>query len=157
MDVVTIVTAETRLRVDIDEDCPVVRVRTSHALAMLRNPHLARNRAKRISLMGEAATLPPRLSLGKKACFALLVTVSFFIALECVLALLGVQSPVADADPYVGFESSLPLFTEADHGDRYKSQQRQGTRFGNRGHHAVDHDVVKSERLRASISRGKDL
>ncbi len=62
--------------------------------------------------MGESSRQPPTLKNWKKTCFAMLATVLFFVALEGTLALLGVRPTLADRDPYVGFESSLPLFVE---------------------------------------------
>ena len=52
------------------------------------------------------------LSYRKKAIFSLLVTCLFFVLLECLLAAFDVQSTLVDQDPYVGFESSIPLFVE---------------------------------------------
>lgn len=51
-----------------------------------------------------------RLSLRAKAAYACVVVVGFFALLEVTLALIGVRSPLADEDPYVGFESSIRLF-----------------------------------------------
>ena len=63
---------------------------------------------------------PPRrrLPVWKKAVFGLLTTVFFFAALEALLLALHVQPTLAEHDPFVGFESSIPLFVpapEADH------------------------------------------
>jgi hypothetical protein len=52
------------------------------------------------------------LSWQKKAGFSLLVTVGFFLAAECLLAACDFQPTLADRDPYVGFETSIPLFVE---------------------------------------------
>jgi tetratricopeptide (TPR) repeat protein len=46
------------------------------------------------------------------ALFSLLVPVAFFVALELLLAGLGVKPALYDDDPYVGFASSVPLFVE---------------------------------------------
>jgi tetratricopeptide (TPR) repeat protein len=46
----------------------------------------------------------------------MLATGLFFVALESLLALMGVQPTRADRDPFVGFESSFPLFVEQNQG-----------------------------------------
>ena len=53
----------------------------------------------------------------KKSLFALLTTLAFFLLLEGVLWLAGVEIITAGRDPYVGFADNLPLFvpeTDAD-------------------------------------------
>jgi tetratricopeptide (TPR) repeat protein len=50
------------------------------------------------------------LSLRKKIAFGSLTVLSFFVALELVLAVFGVQPSRHDVDPYVGFDSYVPLF-----------------------------------------------
>lgn len=52
------------------------------------------------------------LSWKKRVVFGLIVTVAFFLGVECALALVGVQPTLADRDPYVGFQSSIPLYVE---------------------------------------------
>lgn len=58
-----------------------------------------------------------KLSLRKKAFFALLSTFGFFIVLELVLAAVGVQPVGYVEDPYVGFSAYLPLFVEKKESD----------------------------------------
>lgn len=61
-----------------------------------------------------AASRPAaRLSLRKKVVFALATTAAFFICLEIVLKFCGVQTALTGEDPFVGFESRVPLFTSA--------------------------------------------
>ena len=62
--------------------------------------------------MGDAPSNTSTLSLWKKACFGMFVTAGCFLLLECLLALLGVRATLENHDPYVGFESSIPLFVE---------------------------------------------
>ena len=52
------------------------------------------------------------LSRRAKAIYGLLVTGSFFVLLECLLTLVGIQPTLVDQDPYVGFESSIPLYVQ---------------------------------------------
>jgi tetratricopeptide (TPR) repeat protein len=59
-----------------------------------------------------------RLSYRKRVFFSLLSTVLFFVALEGMLALFCVQPTLVDRDPFVGFESSVPLFVEQRQGDQ---------------------------------------
>ena len=62
---------------------------------------------------GQQATAPRRrMPVWKKAIFALTVTVLFFVALEVVLGLCGVETVLVEEDPYVGFSSRIPLFVE---------------------------------------------
>ncbi len=53
-----------------------------------------------------------KLSPVKKLVFSLLTVGAFFGLLEAVLAGLGFEPPLRDADPYVGFASNIPLFVE---------------------------------------------
>jgi len=53
-----------------------------------------------------------KLSVGKKALFGLVTVVLFFVVLELVLVLCGIQSVLTSEDPYLGFESKIPLFEE---------------------------------------------
>ncbi len=57
-----------------------------------------------------------RLPWWKKAAFALVVTVAFFVLLEGALAVFGVRPVVDTRDPFVGFSAHLPLFVEDDDG-----------------------------------------
>ena len=53
-----------------------------------------------------------KLSPVKKLVFSLLTVGAFFGLLEAVLAGLGFEALLKDADPYVGFASNIPLFVE---------------------------------------------
>jgi len=53
------------------------------------------------------------LSTRKKTLFAVLAAVVGLMLIELVLALFGVDPVVVAEDPYVGFQSSIPLFTRA--------------------------------------------
>ena len=55
------------------------------------------------------------LSYRAKAIYGLLVTVLFFVLLECLLTLAGIQPTLVDQDPFVGFESSIPLYVQRTH------------------------------------------
>jgi tetratricopeptide (TPR) repeat protein len=58
-----------------------------------------------------------RLTLGRKLLWSSAVTLGFFLGIEALLALVGVEPYSYRHDPYVGFASSRPLFdrqTEAD-------------------------------------------
>ncbi|MCK5378818.1 MAG: O-GlcNAc transferase, partial [Acidobacteria bacterium] len=52
------------------------------------------------------------MSVGKKILMAIGVTVVFFLVLEGVLALVGVEPRLYVEDPFVGFTSTSPLFVE---------------------------------------------
>ena len=52
------------------------------------------------------------MSVGKKFLMAVGVTVVFFLVLEGVLALVGVEPRLYAEDPFVGFSSTSPLFVE---------------------------------------------
>lgn len=54
-----------------------------------------------------------RLPWWKKVAFALVVTALFFVALEGVLALVGVRPVLDTRDPFVGFASRVPLYVES--------------------------------------------
>ena len=56
---------------------------------------------------------PRQLPRWKKAAFALVTTALFFVALEGVLALVGVRPLLDTRDPFVGFASSVPLYVES--------------------------------------------
>ena len=49
-----------------------------------------------------------------KLVYGVIVTVGFFVLLECTLGLFGVQSTLVHRDPFVGFESSIPLFVPSE-------------------------------------------
>jgi len=53
-----------------------------------------------------------RLPLRKKLAFSLATTALLLAVLEGALAIVGVQSPLATHDPFVGFASNIPLFIE---------------------------------------------
>jgi tetratricopeptide (TPR) repeat protein len=62
-----------------------------------------------------------RLSWRKKIAYSLITTLLFFIVLEGVLALVGIQPAIDTSDPFVGFAGSSPLFVsdpESDDPDR---------------------------------------
>lgn len=58
-----------------------------------------------------------RRSRARRALRQLLAVTAFFVGLELLLALFGVQPLAADEDPYVGFAGSLPLFVEERRAD----------------------------------------
>jgi tetratricopeptide (TPR) repeat protein len=74
----------------------------------------ARNAAAVASLPSARAALP----WWKKLLFALAATLMFFALVEGALWLAGVRPLVADDDPFVGFEASLPLFVAETGADR---------------------------------------
>lgn len=59
---------------------------------------------------GSHCSAGPRQRTRRKLAFAGIATLAFFVVAEVVLALFGVRPPVADQDPYVGFESRIPLY-----------------------------------------------
>jgi tetratricopeptide (TPR) repeat protein len=63
-------------------------------------------------MVGQQRTKKQPISLKKKVGFALLATCLFFLILEGMLTLAGVETSLERDDPYVGFESSIPLFVE---------------------------------------------
>lgn len=67
----------------------------------------------------KAATENSRLSRGKKMLFAALFLILVGVAAELVLALVGVKPLIAESDPYVGFQSRIPLFVK----DRDETQR----------------------------------
>ncbi|MDY7093649.1 MAG: tetratricopeptide repeat protein [Acidobacteriota bacterium] len=58
----------------------------------------------------------PHLSTGKKILFSLVVCLLFFGGLELLLMVFGVEPTLASRDPYVGFQSYIPLFETSDDG-----------------------------------------
>jgi hypothetical protein len=63
----------------------------------------------------------PPMSLTKKLLFSAAVTTAFFLVLEAVLAVVGVEPSLYAEDPFVGFSSTTPLFvpTTAEDGTRW--------------------------------------
>ncbi len=57
-------------------------------------------------------SLPHKLSVWKKLLFTTIIVCMFFVIAELVLAILGVTPVSYEKDPYVGFSSYIPLFTE---------------------------------------------
>ncbi len=57
------------------------------------------------------------LSYRKKLIYSLVVTAAFFLVVEGLLAVLDFQPTLTDRDPFVGFESSIPLFVEQTQAD----------------------------------------
>lgn len=55
---------------------------------------------------------PAGLPLWKKALFASVACIGFFVAIELALLACGVRPVLYDEDPYVGFSSYIPLFVE---------------------------------------------
>jgi len=53
-----------------------------------------------------------KLSVRKKLLFGVLTTLVFFGILEVLLGLVGWNSTIASADPYVGFSANVPLFVK---------------------------------------------
>ena len=64
------------------------------------------------------------LSLWKKLLYAVLATVIFFALAEGLLAVLGVRSEEYQADPYVGFSGSSPLYVETTGADGTPMMER---------------------------------
>ncbi len=58
-----------------------------------------------------------RLPFRKKLAFGLLATLLFYATLEILLVAFDVQPVFENRDPFVGFESSIPLFVEASRDD----------------------------------------
>lgn len=58
------------------------------------------------------------MTVGRKAVLSIVVTVVFFVGVEGLLAILGVEPEAYESDPYVGFTSTSRLFveTKADDG-----------------------------------------
>ncbi|MHC4216078.1 MAG: SGNH/GDSL hydrolase family protein, partial [Planctomycetota bacterium] len=57
-------------------------------------------------------SLPGKLPVWKKLLFTTVIVCVFFVIAELVLAILGVTPVLYEKDPYVGFSSHIPLFTE---------------------------------------------
>ena len=72
---------------------------------------------------------PRELSLGRKLLLSAIVLVAFFGGLELVLAVAGVRPILVDEDPYVGFESTLRLFTPDAEAGVYRTARNKLTLF----------------------------
>ena len=70
-----------------------------------------------IVLKNAEADSTQRLSVRKKLIFAGLTLILFFLALELLLTLLGVEPAYQSGDPLVGFSQQLPHFTEEKNAD----------------------------------------
>ena len=90
-----------------------MQTRTLLVWRSIRAPSDAEPPALKTENSNRTRALPIR----KKLIFAIATTSLVFFALECLLALFGVQPTLVDRDPFVGFESSIPLFVEHRHGD----------------------------------------
>ena len=75
----------------------------------------------------------PKLSLRKKLLFSAVACVGFFAVVELLLTLAGVRPLLYEEDPYVGFESRVPLFVESedDDGQTYWVTAENKRRFFN--------------------------
>jgi len=62
------------------------------------------------------SVLKHNLPAWKKATFAVVAVVGFFVALEVLLALAGITPILYTEDPYVGFAGRIPLFVEVPGG-----------------------------------------
>lgn len=73
-----------------------------------------------------------KLTRRTKFFYGLLVSGVFFLACECLLVIAGVEPALNDADPFVGFESSIPLFVEqTQHGREYLQTAANKLRYFN--------------------------
>ncbi len=52
------------------------------------------------------------MSIGKKVLMAVAVTVGFFLILEGILAVVGIEPRRYAEDPFVGFTSTSPLLAD---------------------------------------------
>jgi len=73
--------------------------------------------AIRIDMSKKKENVRRKLPIWKKTLFSLLICTLFFVALELLLFAFGVQPILYEADPYVGFTSSIPLFVQEERGD----------------------------------------
>jgi len=82
-----------------------------------KRSHCARNRRTRPSgdrgKASPADVSRPPLSARKKITFAIFTVLLFFLLMEGALRLIGFQPMLAVEDPFVGFESKIPLFVPA--------------------------------------------
>ena len=69
------------------------------------------------------------LPIWKKALFATVTTVTVFLLLEGILALVGVRPVTYYEDPYVGFASQVPLFVEQACSDGRKERVTAGNKL----------------------------
>jgi tetratricopeptide (TPR) repeat protein len=61
-----------------------------------------------------------KLSLPKKILFSVVATFGFFLSLEIILAVVGVQREMSVDDPFVGFSDVIPLMELSQNGDGEK-------------------------------------
>ncbi|MGW8181194.1 MAG: SGNH/GDSL hydrolase family protein, partial [bacterium] len=79
-----------------------------------KSKKLKRKRESASSVGNEPTeTVQPGLPVWKKLIFAFVATALFFVALESILFLAGVESISYRTDPYVGFSSYSPLFVDS--------------------------------------------
>lgn len=81
-----------------------------------------------MSQRSTSGRFPPK-RLAKKLLFATVTTIFFFVGLEVLLAVLGVEPIVRNADPFVGFAANVPLFIP-DEPDSVTSEARMRTAPG---------------------------
>lgn len=67
----------------------------------------------------------PGLTTTKKAFFVSVVVAAFFVLLEIVLAVIGVRPVILDEDPYVGFDSYLPVFKLDPNTERWTTAENK--------------------------------
>ncbi len=84
----------------------------------------------------EPLNRPPRkrkLSLPKKMLFSVVATLGFFLSLETILAVVGVQREVSVDDPFVGFSDLIPLMelSQNDDGEKRFSTAQNKLRWFN--------------------------
>ncbi len=73
----------------------------------------ARPGVEKVTAANRRRSLPVR----KKVLFSFIVTAAFFVAVELLLAALGVRPLSSSEDPFVGFTSRSPLFEEVQTSD----------------------------------------
>ena len=71
-----------------------------------------RPRSSRPAASPAGIALGPTPGPWKKGLFAAITTLSFFLLLELLLAILGVKPVLYEQDPFVGFAANIPLFQE---------------------------------------------
>ena len=71
-----------------------------------------RPRSSRAAALPAGIAPGPTLGPWKKGLFAAITTLSFFLLLELLLAILGVKPVLYEQDPFVGFAANIPLFQE---------------------------------------------
>lgn len=77
------------------------------------------------------------LPLGKKLAFAAVAVVGFFVLVELVLTVAGVEPLVSEEDPYVGFDSHAPLFVRDDASEELKTAPNKRAWFNDQRFSAV--------------------